>query len=84
MTTTDTTDTVLDPQTLYLAGDRIVCGTLRCAGMRAMYEAATLDNHPVTAVTGTDIRQWCALDLGPMRCECGRLEHTTSVNAAQR
>lgn len=57
---------------LYLAHDRFVCATVTCAGMSALYSGYTIGGARVTKVTAADKRAWPA-DLGPMKCECGKV-----------
>lgn len=62
---------VLDPGTVYLCGDRFVCGTSRCAGMTALYTGHGLNGEKVRPVDGRDVREWATYGLGPLVCECG-------------
>lgn len=72
----------LAPERLYLAEDRYVCGTTRCAGYHALYTGHTTSGVEVIPV------EWAALALGwdqsdpePMTCECGAVTVTPEVHA---
>ena len=59
---------VLDPDRLYVAYDRAVCGTAACAGETVLRTGRTAEGVPVVPVTAVDIK-----DVGTMVCSCGRV-----------
>lgn len=70
----------LEKGRMYLAWDRFVCGTLRCAGSTAFHTGVTIDGVPVEPITPDDVRAYytpddadiyAGVDLGPMQCQCG-------------
>lgn len=65
---------VLQPDTLYLAYDRIVC--IDCAGMTATYTGLTIGGAPVTPIIGSDVTEWANYGFGPLSCEG---KHLTAV-----
>lgn len=69
MATTETH--VLREGVVYLAFDRFVCASVRCAGMTALATGTTIGGARVTPVTEADKREWATYDLGPLTCECG-------------
>ncbi|MFE5309913.1 hypothetical protein [Isoptericola sp. NPDC056605] len=64
---------LLDPQRIYLAHDRWVCGETHCAGMTAATTGHTTSGAKVRPVTADDVEGWEWAGLGPLGCECGRL-----------
>ena len=65
---------LLDPQRIYLAHDRWVCGESRCAGMTAAATGYTTGGAKVRLVTADDVEGWEWAGLGDtLVCECGRL-----------
>lgn len=62
---------VLKPGRVYLAHDRFVCATSRCAGMTALYTGRTADGARVRMVDAQDVDEWAEYDMGPLTCECG-------------
>jgi hypothetical protein len=66
---------------VYLAHDRFVCGTVRCAGASALFSGETTGGAPVTPVTVDDVREWASYDLGEAICQCGRLTATTLLGS---
>lgn len=61
---------------LYLAHDRFVC--VDCAGITALHTGRTIGGAPLSLVTTSDVREWVGYDLGPLRCDGGHLEASTS------
>lgn len=68
--------TVLKPETVYVAGDRFVCASIRCAGSTAAASGRDIDGHRLRAVTPRDVEEWAGYGLGPLRCECGAVTAT--------
>ena len=64
---------LLDPQRIYLAHDRWVCGETHCAGMTAATTGYTTGGAIVRPVTADDVEGWEWAGLGALGCECGRL-----------
>ncbi|WP_043651020.1 hypothetical protein [Cellulosimicrobium cellulans] len=64
---------VLDPDRIYLAHDRWVCGEGRCAGMTAQHTGATTGGVRLRPVTVADVDDWEWAGLGTLTCECRRL-----------
>ena len=65
---------LLHNERMYLASDRIVCGRVRCAGSSAAYTGVTTGGARVSALRVEDVAAWSAMGLGPMACECGRMQ----------
>lgn len=63
--------TVLKADTIYVAFDRFVCASVRCAGSTAVASGRNIDGHRLREVDGRDVAEWSAYDLGPLSCECG-------------
>lgn len=68
-----TTRLPLDPDTVYDAYDRFVCGTTGCAGSTAVHTGRTIGGFRVRKVTARDVAEWATYDLGPLTCQCGRV-----------
>lgn len=64
---------VLDPDQIYVAFDRYVCGRVPCAGYTALYTGYTAGGFALYPVPASDVAAWAAADLGPLTCECGTL-----------
>ena len=64
---------VLNENTVYVAGDRFVCASIRCAGSTAVASGRDIDGHKLRPVTERDVREWASYDLGPLSCECGQV-----------
>mgnify|MGYP007088349903 CR=1 FL=1 len=62
---------MLTPGILYLAYDRFVCTD--CAGNTANHTHRTIGGAPVLPVTAADVAAW-PTSLGPLRCECGKVQ----------
>lgn len=63
---------VLSTDKLYVAHDQYVCN--ECAGMTAEYTGVTIGGYRLTTVTADVVVEWAGYDLGPLTCECRRLE----------
>lgn len=63
--------TVLAEQAVYVAGDRFVCASTRCAGVTAVTTGRDIDGHKLRKVNAQDVAEWATYDLGALRCECG-------------
>lgn len=63
---------VLSADKLYAAYDRFVC--TECAGMTAKYTGVTIGGYRLTVVAAADVVEWDGYDLGPLTCQCRRLE----------
>lgn len=62
----------IKPGQMYVAFDRNVCDSLRCAGNTALYAGRTIDGVRLYKVRAADVAEWAEYgDLGPMTCECG-------------
>lgn len=70
------TSPVLQPNTIYLSGDRFVCDSTRCAGSTAVHTGRDIDGNRLAPVTSADVREWASYDMGALRCECGTLTAT--------
>lgn len=62
----------LQANTVYVAGDRFVCTD--CAGYTAKASGRDIDGHRLRPVDARDIAEWATYDLGPLGCECGRVQ----------
>lgn len=63
---------MLDEGTVYVSGDRFVCGTIACAGSSACFTGRGIDGQKVRAVDAQDVAEWATFpEMGPIKCECG-------------
>ena len=75
-----TATAVLDADTVYIAFDRIVCGTARCAGSTAVATGRDLHGAKVQPMTPAERAEFAML-LPGSTCECGRLSIGDDTNA---
>jgi hypothetical protein len=62
---------VLAADTVYAAYDRYLCRD--CAGYTAQTTGRGIDGHRLVKVSAAEIREWVALGMGALTCECGRV-----------
>lgn len=65
------TDSVLKAGTIYVAFDRFVCASIRCAGSTAAATGRDIDGHRLREIDSQDIAEWASYDVGALKCECG-------------
>lgn len=72
---------VLRPGVLYVAGDRLACAKMRCAGQTALYSGSTIDGVVLRPLTGRDVIEYASARPGFARvtCECGHLRALFSM-----
>jgi hypothetical protein len=70
--------------TIYVAFDRFVCASPRCAGSTALATGHDIDGHELRPVDEADLREWAGYDLGPLKCECGRLSASATETQPDR
>lgn len=58
---------------MYVAFDRFVCASVRCAGSTAVATGYDIDGHKLRAVDAADLAEWATYELGALTCECGAL-----------
>lgn len=68
----------LKPDHIYVERDRFVCAEISCAGISGVMTGTSHEGHRLSLVRASDITEWATYDLGPLRCECGRLTATVS------
>ena len=75
-----------DPTKLYeVHNGRIVCGSLKCAGMAAHHEGQTLSGGPVLAVTKDDLLEISVMVGRQVGCEsCGYAYGATDTPLEKR
>lgn len=62
---------ILKPETVYVAHDRFVCASTRCAGVTAACTGVTTGGAKLREVDAADVIEWAQYELGALRCECG-------------
>lgn len=60
---------------VYIAWDRLVCLTVRCAGYKVVATGTTTEGAAITRLTDADALDWEAQVGSPARCECGAVLH---------
>lgn len=59
---------------IYIAWDRLVCLTIRCAGYTIVATGRTADGVAISRLTDADALDWEEQGI-PARCECGAVLH---------
>lgn len=68
-------DAETTPGEIYIAWDRLVCLTVRCAGYKVVATGVTVGGAAITRLTDEDAIDWEAQLGQPARCECGAVFH---------